>query len=47
MWKDAGVKKMTRLTHDEIKKQLNELMVVNEVIESDELNNQAEKRSRP
>ena len=47
MWKGAGVKKTTRLTHDEIKKQLLESTVVNEVIESDELNKQAEKVQDP
>ena len=33
---------MRKLTHDEIKKQLIESMVVNEVAESDKLNKQAE-----
>ena len=41
-WKGAGVKKTKRLAHDEMKKQLIESMVVNEVAESDELNKQAE-----
>ena len=43
MWKNAGVQKTTRLNHDEIKKQLIESTVVHEVIESEELNKQAEK----
>ena len=47
MWKGAGAKKTTRSTHDEIKKQLIESMVVNEVVESDELNKQAEKVQEP
>ena len=42
MWKGAEVKKTRKLTHDEIKKQLIELMLVNEMVESDELNKQAE-----
>ena len=42
MWKSAEVKKAERLTPKEIKKQLIESMVVNEVAESDELNKQAE-----
>ena len=37
MWKGAEVKKTRKLTHDEIKKQLIESMVVNEFVESDEL----------
>ena len=40
--KSAEVKKMRKLTHDEIKKRLIESMVVNEVVELDELNKQAE-----
>ena len=47
MWKSAEVKKTKRLTHDEIKKQLVESMVVNDVIESDELNKQAEEVQKP
>ena len=47
MWKCAEVKKTTRLTHEEIRKQLIELMVVNEAIESDELNKQAEEVQDP
>ena len=47
MWKCAAVKKTTRLTHEEIRKQLIELMVVNEAIESDELNKQAEEVQDP
>ena len=47
MWKGAEIKKTTTLTHDKIKKQLIESMVVNEVIESDDLNKQAEKLQEP
>ena len=47
MWKGAEVKKTRKLTHDEIKKQLIESMVVNEVVESDELNKQAEEVQDP
>ena len=47
MWKGAEVKKTKRLAHDKIKKQLIELMVVNEVVESDELNKQAEEVQKP
>ena len=47
MWKSAEVKKTKRLTHDEIKKQLVESMVVNDVIESDELNKQVEEVQKP
>ena len=42
MRKGAGVKKTKRLTDGEIKKQLIKSMVVNDVIESDELNKQTE-----
>ena len=47
MWKGAGVKKTKRLTHGEIKKQLIDSMVMNDVIESDELNKQAEEVQKP
>ena len=47
MWKGAEVKKTRKLTHDKIKKQLIEMMVVNEVVESGELNNQAEEVQDP
>ena len=40
VWKGAEVKKTRKLTHDEIKKQLIESVVVNEMVESDELNKQ-------
>ena len=42
MWKGAEVKKTKKLTHDEIKKQLTESIFKNEVVETDELNKQAE-----
>ena len=42
MCKGAEVKKTRKLTHDEIKKQLIESMLVNEMVESDKLNKQAE-----
>ena len=47
MWKGTAVKKTKRLAHDEIKKQLIESMVVNDVIESDELNKQADEVQKP
>ena len=47
MWKGAEVKRTRKLTHDEINKQLIESMVVNEVVESDELNKQAEEFQDP
>ena len=47
MWKGAGVKKTRKLTHDGIKRQLIESMLVNEVLESAELNKQAEKVEDP
>ena len=42
MWKGADSKKTKRLTHEEIKKHLIESIVINEVVETDELNKQAE-----
>ena len=42
MWKGAKVKKTRKLTHAEIKKQLIESMLLNEMVESDDLNKQAE-----
>ena len=47
MWKGTKVKNTKRLTHDKIEKQLIESMVVNEVVESDELNKQAEEVQDP
>ena len=47
MWKGAEVKKTKILTHEEVKKQLIELMVVNEIVETDELNKQAEEVQVP
>ena len=47
MWKHAEVKKATRLTHDEIRKQLIESMIVNEVIEPDELSKLPEEVQDP
>ena len=41
MWKGDVVKKTKRLTHEEIKKQLIELIVINDVAETDELNKKA------
>ena len=38
MWKGSENKKRKRLTHEEIKKQLIELIVINDIIETDELN---------
>ena len=42
MWKGADSKKTKRLTHEEIKKHLIESIVINEVVETDNLNKQAE-----
>ena len=43
MWKgDADSKKIKRLSQDEIKKQLLESIIINEAIESEELNREAE-----
>ena len=47
MWKGVEVKKTRKLTHEKIKKQFFESMVVNEVVESDELNKQAEEVQKP
>ena len=47
MWKGVEVKKTKRLTQDEVKKELIESMVVNEFVESDELNKQAEEVQDP
>ena len=47
MWKGAEVKKTKKLTHDEIKKQLTESIFKNEVVETDELNKQAEEVQDP
>ena len=41
------VKKTKRLTHEEIKKQLIESIVINEVVETDELNKQVEEVQDP
>ena len=43
MWKGAADSKKTkRLSQEEIKKQLLESIVINEVVESEELNTEAE-----
>ena len=47
MWKGSDVKKTKRLTHEEIKKQLIELIIINDVIETGELNKQAEEVQDP
>ena len=47
MWKGAEAKKTKKLTHDEIKKQLTESIFKNEVVETDELNKQAEEVQDP
>ena len=47
MWKGPDVKKTKRVTQDEAKKELIELMVNNEVAETDELNKQAEEVQKP
>ena len=46
MWKGVELKKMKRLTHEEVKKQLIESFVINEVVETDELNKQADKQKK-
>ena len=47
MWKGSDVKKTKSLTHEEIKKQLIELMVINDVTETQELNKKAEEVQKP
>ena len=47
MWKGSDVKKTKRLTHEEIKRQLSESIVINDVIETKELNKQAEEVQDP
>ena len=48
MWKgDADSKKIKRLSQDEIKKQLLESIIINEAIESEELNREAEEVQDP
>ena len=47
MWKGSDVKKTKRLTQDEVKKELMESMINNEVMETDELNKQAEEVQKP
>ena len=47
MWKGSDVKKTKRLTHEEIKKQLIESMIVNDVTETQESNKQAEEVQKP
>ena len=46
MWKGVEVKKMKKLTHEEAKKQLIESIVINEVVETDDLNKQADKQKK-
>ena len=47
MWKGSENKKTKRLTHEEIKKQLIESIVINGIIETDELNKKAEEAQKP
>ena len=47
MWKGADSKKTKRLTHEEVNKQLIESIVINEVVETDELNKKAEEVQNP
>ena len=47
MWKGSDVKKTKRLTHEEIKRQLSESIVINDVIETKELNKLAEEVQDP
>ena len=47
MWKVSNVKKTKRLTHEEVKKQLIQSMVVNDVVETQKLNKKAEEVQNP
>ena len=47
MWKDSNVKKTKRLTHEEVKKQLIKSMVVNDFVETQQLNKKAEEVQKP
>ena len=48
MWKGAADRKKTkRLSKNEIKKQLLESIIINEVVESEELNKEAEEMQQP
>ena len=47
MWKGSVNKKIKRLTHEEIKKQLVESIVINDIIETDGLNKKAEEVRKP
>ena len=47
MWKGGEIKKTKRLTYEEVKKQLIESMVVNNVVETNELNKKAEEVQDP
>ena len=47
MWKGSDIKKTKRLTQVEVKKELIESMVNNEVMETDEVNKQTEKVQKP
>ena len=42
MWKGTEAKKIKRLTHEEVKKQSIESIVINDVMETDKLNKKAE-----
>ena len=47
MWESADSKKTTWLSKDEIKKQLLEPIIINEVVESEELNKKVEEVQEP
>ena len=47
MWKDSNVKKTKRLTHEEVKKQLIKSMVVNDFVETQQLNKKAKEVQKP
>ena len=47
MWKGSDVKKTKRLTQDDVEKELIESMVNNKLVETDELNKQAEEVQKP
>ena len=47
MWKGPDAKRTKRLIHKDIKKQLIESMVINDIDETDELNKKAEEVQKP
>ena len=47
MWKGSVNKKIKILTHEEIKKQLMESIVINNIAQTDDLNKKAEEVRKP